>query len=74
MTELDTGLPSVRQIQGLVRDKKNVEFKLVTGDVLTGTVFWQDASCICIKTESGLTTLWRQAIAYHRLVESNDEG
>ncbi|MBP0018696.1 MAG: RNA chaperone Hfq [Cyanobacteria bacterium SBLK] len=69
MTEFDTGSPSVRQIQGLVRDKQNVEFKLVTGDVLTGKVFWQDAYCICIETEAGQTVLWRGAIAYHRLVE-----
>jgi host factor-I protein len=69
MTEFDTGFPSVRQIQGFVRDKQKVEFKVVTGDVLTGKVFWQDASCICIETESGQTTLWRSAIVYHRLVE-----
>ncbi|MGK7927542.1 MAG: RNA-binding protein hfq [Spirulina sp.] len=69
MTEFDTGFPSVRQIQGFVRDKQNVEFKLMTGDVLTGKVFWQDAYCIAIETEAGPVTLWRQAIVYHKLIK-----
>ncbi|WP_204102303.1 MULTISPECIES: RNA-binding protein hfq [Spirulina sp. CCY15215] len=69
MTEFDTGLPSIRQIQGFVRDKQNVEFKLITGDVLIGKVFWQDADCICIETESGQVTFWRKAMVYYKLKE-----
>lgn len=46
--ELDTGLPSTRQIQTIIREEKEVEMKLSTGDLLTGKVRWQDPHCICI--------------------------
>ncbi|MBE9006720.1 RNA chaperone Hfq [Fortiea sp. LEGE XX443] len=64
-TEFDTSLPSIRQLQNLIKQAAVVEFKLVTGDLLTGKVLWQDPSCVCIADEnSQQTTIWKQAIAY----------
>ncbi|MGD1899966.1 MAG: RNA-binding protein hfq [Phormidesmis sp.] len=61
----DVGLPSIRQVQNLIRDKKTVEVKLMTGDTLAGLVSWQDANAICVESsEGGNTILMRGAIAY----------
>ena len=63
--QFDTGLPSIRQVQNLIREKTNVEVKLMTGDTLTGAVSWQDTNAICVKGEAGENTiLMRGAIAY----------
>lgn len=61
----DTGLPSIRQVQNLIRDKKKVEVKLMTGDTLAGAVSWQDANAVCVRADNGQDTiLMRGAIAY----------
>ncbi|MDA0268823.1 MAG: RNA chaperone Hfq [Cyanobacteria bacterium] len=62
--ELDTGLPSTKLLQGVLRDKQAVEVKLVTGDILNGTLRWQDPNCLCVDTEGQVTLVWRSAIAY----------
>lgn len=63
--ELETGLPSVRQIQNLIREGTEVELKLVTGDLLAGKVRWQDQNCICLIDQYDQPTIvWRQAIVY----------
>ncbi|HEY9607722.1 Hfq-related RNA-binding protein [Allocoleopsis sp.] len=65
MAEFDTGLPSVRQIQGLIKDGKEVEVKILTQDSLIGQLLWQDSDCICLATQEGIRTIiWRHAIAY----------
>lgn len=65
ITEFDTSLPSIRQIQNLIKQASSVELKLVTGDSITGRVLWQDPNCVCIADEnSHQTTIWKQAIAY----------
>ncbi|MCC5646923.1 RNA chaperone Hfq [Nostoc sp. CHAB 5824] len=65
LTEFDTTLPSIKQVQNLIKQTMPVEFKLLTGDVITGRVLWQDPQCICIADEnSQQTTVWKQAIAY----------
>ncbi|MEH2245116.1 Hfq-related RNA-binding protein [Nostoc sp.] len=65
LTEFDTTLPSIRQVQNLIKQTIPVEFKLLTGDLVTGRVLWQDPQCICIADEnSQQTTVWKQAIAY----------
>ncbi len=65
MADFDTTLPSIRQIQNIIKDKKQVQVKLLTGDLLAGKVFWQDKNCICIVEDTGQQTfVWRQAIAY----------
>ena len=60
----DTGLPSIRQVQNLIRDQQAVEVKLMTGDTLAGSVSWQDVNAICIKEDDNSTILMRGAIAY----------
>ncbi|KOR34257.1 MULTISPECIES: Hfq-related RNA-binding protein [Planktothricoides] len=65
MPDFDTSLPSIRQIQSLITDKKEVELKLVTDDLLVGKIFWQDMECICILDHYDQKTIvWRQAIVY----------
>ncbi|MGC1306686.1 MAG: RNA-binding protein hfq [Phormidesmis sp.] len=65
MNDFDTGLPSVRQVQALIRDQQTVEIKLTTGDTLAGAVSWQDINAICVKDTEGQTNiLMRGAIAY----------
>ncbi len=65
MTEFDTNLPSIRQLQTFVKDKKEVEIKLVTDDLLVGHVFWQDSQCVCLKDQYGQEVIiWRQALVY----------
>ncbi|MBE8997242.1 MULTISPECIES: RNA chaperone Hfq [unclassified Nostoc] len=65
LTEFDTTLPSIRQVQNLIKQTTPVELKLLTQDVLIGKVVWQDPQCICIADEnSQQITVWKQAIAY----------
>lgn len=64
-TELETGLPSTRQIQSLIRDNREVELKLITGDLLAGKIRWQDPHCISLVDQYDQDTLvWRQGIVY----------
>jgi host factor-I protein len=64
-TELETGLPSIRQIQSLTREGTEVELKLVTGDLLTGKIRWQDQHCLCLMDHYDQPTIvWRQAIVF----------
>lgn len=64
-TELETGLPSTRQIQALIRDGQEVELKLTTNDLITGKIRWQDNQCICVMDHYDQpTVVWRTAIAY----------
>jgi host factor-I protein len=67
-TEFDTTLPSIRLVQNWIKQKATVEFKLVTGDLITGRVFWQDINCVCIlDANNEQTTVCRMAIAYMKL-------
>jgi host factor-I protein len=64
-TDLDTGLPSIRQIQSLTREGTEVELKLITNDLLTGKIRWQDPDCICLMDHYDQpTVVWRHAIVY----------
>lgn len=56
--------PSVRQIQGYIRDKQAIAVKLITGDTLQGSIFWQDQDCLCLRVGEDVLTIWKQAIAY----------
>jgi host factor-I protein len=70
MSEFETGLPSVRLIQSYIKEKQQIELKLITGDLLVGRVFWLDNSCICVFDASEKQILVsRQAIAY---IKSSD--
>ncbi|OKH23008.1 RNA-binding protein hfq [Hydrococcus rivularis NIES-593] len=65
MSDFNTGLPSIRQIQSSIKDKREVELKLVTNDLLMGKILWQDSNCICLVDENEQQILiWRRAIAY----------
>ena len=69
MSELNTALPSIRQIQSFIKDKQTVTIKLLTNEVLDGIILWQDQNCICLVDETEQSTLvWRQALAYVRAV------
>jgi host factor-I protein len=62
---LDTSLPSIRQVQNLIQQAVTIEIKLLTGDILIGTIIWQDSQCMCLMNEnSQQMTVWKQAIAY----------
>ena len=63
--EFATGFPSVRQIQNLIRGQQAVEVKLMTGDLLSGHILWQDPQCICLQTEDqSKHQIWKQAIGF----------
>jgi host factor-I protein len=65
MTEFNTGLPSVRQIQSLIKGQQTVEIKLMTNDVLVGKIRWQDDHCLCLHSQAEEPTLiWWQAVVY----------
>jgi host factor-I protein len=65
MSEFETGLPSIRLIQSYIKEKQQVELKLLTNDLLVGRIFWQDNNCICVLDASEKQILIsRQAIAY----------
>ena len=65
MTEFDTDLPGVRQIQTYIKEKQEVELKLVTDDLLVGKITWQDDHCLCLMDHyNQQTIIWRQALVY----------
>ncbi len=65
LTEFDTSLPSIKQVQKLIKENKSVELKLITGDIIAGTVLWQDLQCFCVMgKDNQKITVWKQAIAY----------
>ncbi len=81
MIDLDITLPSIRHIHSLIRDQqtsehpRTVEVKLLTGDVITGTVKWIDIHCMCMdganvdggeKGKSHVMLIWHHAIAFIR--------
>ena len=68
MSEFDTSLPSIRQVQTLIADTQEVELKLTTDDLLVGKILWQDVNCICLVDQYEQKTLiWRQAMVYLKL-------
>jgi host factor-I protein len=65
MTELDVNLPSIRQTQGLIKDKIGVEIKLLTNDVFTGRIIWQDTECLfIIDANEQKVLIYRHAIVF----------
>lgn len=68
MTEFNTSLPSIRRIQNAIKEKEEVEIKLLTGDEFKGTVKWVDNHCLCIDgAQSGqphTIMIWNHAIAF----------
>jgi host factor-I protein len=65
IAEFDTSLPSNRQIQNLIKQASPIDIKLITNEILTGKVIWQDHHSICLVDENNQQTIvWKQAIAY----------
>jgi host factor-I protein len=65
ITEFDTSLPSIRQVQTLIKEGASIQIKLLTGDLVTGKMIWQDVQCLCCVDEHNQQiTVWKQAIAY----------
>lgn len=65
MSEFDTALPGVRQVQNYIKEKQEVELKLVTDDLVVGKIIWQDADSLCIMDHYSQEILvWRQALVY----------
>ncbi|MFM1842268.1 MAG: hypothetical protein RLZZ490_1004 [Cyanobacteriota bacterium] len=65
MSDFNSGLPSVRQVQTLIKNQTAVEIKLLTGDSLQGKIRWQDPYCFGLTDASDHATIIRiQAIAY----------
>jgi host factor-I protein len=65
MSEFDPGLPGVRQVQNYIKDKQEVELKLITDDLIVGKIIWQDPDCLCLLDHYEQPTLiWRQALVY----------
>ena len=52
MTVFNTGFPSVRQIQNLIKNKTPVEIALISSKTLQGIILWQDQNCICLSNSS----------------------
>ncbi|AFY74504.1 hypothetical protein Syn7502_02533 [Synechococcus sp. PCC 7502] len=75
MPELDITLPSIRHVHQIIRSQQKspdgsqtVEVKLLTGDVIVGTLKWIDQQCICVDgAQAGRShnmLIWQHAIAY----------
>ncbi|MEB3311847.1 MAG: RNA-binding protein hfq [Snowella sp.] len=65
MAEFDMGLPSVRQVQEMIKAQKEVEAKLVTNDLLSGKIRWQDPHCICLINQSNEPiVIWRHSLVF----------
>jgi host factor-I protein len=63
--EFNTALPSVRQVQTLIKDSTEVEIKLSTNDLLVGKLRWQDEHCVCLVDHYDQPTIiWKQAIVF----------
>ena len=65
---LDTSLPSVRHIQGLIRQKTPVALRLVDGHELEGVLLWQDTDQLALDPGEGrtLNLINRRAVAVLR--------
>ncbi len=67
MPELDINQPSTRQIQQLIKEKAKLELKLMTGDILSGELFWQDADYFCLNDQGkNKIIISKLAVAYLR--------
>lgn len=65
MSEFDTALPGVKQVQSYIKNEQEVELKLITDDLVVGKIIWQDADALCIIDHYNQQTLvWRQALVF----------
>lgn len=67
MSQFDPGLPSIKQVQSYIQEKREVEIKLSTDDLLVGRILWQDANCLYLVDHYDKPTLiWQQSLVYLR--------
>jgi host factor-I protein len=65
MADFDTGLPSVRFIQKLIKDKSTTELKTLSNEIFTGKILWQDSLCVCLQESNDhQRIIWKQALMY----------
>jgi len=67
---INTSLPSVRLLQGYIRHKQPVEIKLITGDLLLGTLNWLDANGLNCQVDDSAVMVWYSALVYLKPVGS----
>ena len=61
---INTSLPSTRLFQGYIRQKQPVEIKLITGDLLSGTLNWLDANGLNLQVDDRPVMIWYSALVY----------
>jgi host factor-I protein len=65
MSEFNTDLPSIRKVQDFIKEKQEVELKLITDDLIVGKLLWQDHNCFYLVDQYEKPILiWRQALVY----------
>jgi host factor-I protein len=50
---LDTSLPSIRHVQGLIRSRSEVVVTMSNGQELRGKILWQDLEYMAVLQEEG---------------------
>jgi host factor-I protein len=61
---LNTSLPSTRKMHSFIREKQEIQVKLLTGEVVTGRLLWLDEHCLMIESGEDKMMVWVNAIAY----------
>ena len=61
---INPSLPSIRRLHSIIRDKSEVEIKLLKGDQLRGKISWIDDQCICMDASGHKVIIWQHAIAF----------
>jgi hypothetical protein len=61
--------PSVAELQRFIREKRRVEFVLITGDKVYGTLRWFDDAAFCLTTggDQSFTVLRPAVVAYRSI-------
>ncbi len=64
--------PSFAELQKFIRDKRQIEMMLLTGQKICGTLKWFDEQAYCIILDGGETiTLVRSAVIGYRTVSGH---
>ncbi len=68
MSQFNPALPSIRNVQTYIREKRDLQIKLLTGDTFRGQAKWIDDNCLNIETPGKSILIWLNAIAYIEIV------
>lgn len=68
--------PSIAELQRFIRDKKRIEFVLITGDKVYGTLRWFDdaAFCLTMGGDQSFTILRSAVVAYRAITAAPKPG